>query len=209
MEWDGFRLAMLLIATVLSTGCAKQVAATDAAASEETSPAAVLLTAQQLESRLLDYAVSVNSPEDVTANRFADVTQAKFVPYGPGQAGGTARGQALAHGYMFNASFATSDNPKSIPMHQVFIFAPGGRRLTERSDSPCLWEASSASSVLTSEGFAHTGNTTYKGSVAKNYRRSLSDGLIEFDAKLLTYESIHDGSMKTCVWGMHFSGGAA
>lgn len=199
---------MSLVAFALPTACARTTAPAQAPSPGPVhEQAAVPMHLSELQERLIGYARSVKQPSDVSADAFALAFGVTLVPVAPGAAGGEAKRQPLADGYLFYANFVPLPQPTALPIHEVMFFAPGGEALTEGNNKPCLWDAAAAGRSLQAAGYHDGGEVPFQRGHLQRYWRPLADGGTTFDSSLLTYTTGSAGNLKTCVYGMRFSGG--
>lgn len=196
-----------LLVVALPAACAGPVTPGEASSSPASHQEAQPPTLSTLQERLIRYASSVKQSSDVSANAFASAFDVTLVPVALGASGGEAKRQPLAEGYLFYANFVPLPQPSALPIHEVIFFSPGGEALTEGNDKPCLWDAAAAAHSLQGAGYRDGGEVPFQRGQLRRYWRPLADGGMVFDSSLLTYTTGSAEDLKTCVYGMRFSGG--
>ena len=206
---EGFRTlpALLVLAMIgLPTACARPVDAGQSGPASAHSPSAGPMTPAQLQQRLIAYAGSLKQPLDLSQDSFSSTFGITLIPYEAGVAGGHATRQHLTDDYMFYASVSAERGPTSFANHEVAVFQPGKKELTEDPNAACFWEASRAGTQLQALGFERGIERPFQRGRRQEFWRPIGDGKQVFVVYLLTYAT-DTPAPQTCVYAVRYSGG--
>lgn len=160
----------------------------------------------ELQQRLIDYAHSLKQASDGAQDRFTSMLGVTLVPISPGVSGGKATNLPLSGGYVFYADYSSLHPSGSFPMHEVGLFQPGKKELTEDPQADCFWQAAQAARALESIGYQHGGEGPFQRGRLQDYGRAIGDGTQAFAVSLLTYTT-EKPVPQTCVYAVRFTGG--